>query len=196
MLTLQTETVLYVQQLSALKDIAEASAVIYLRELSPALTQEIDSLLANTAFTTLKLRAKASQMYTLLQEALPTLPHLAQDIQANVALFAEATGCRQVDMQLSAVAEDMCRKFHTDRIDFRLLCSYAGIGTQFILPEKRPDDLENIPETLIEQVGIGNVMIFRGALSASEALPALLHKSPPAKKLNLKRLLLRLDTTY
>jgi hypothetical protein len=146
-------------------------------------------VLANTAFTILKLRAKASQMYALLQEALPTLPHLAQDIQTNVALFAEATGCRQVDMQLSAVAEDMCRRFHTDRVDFRLLCSYAGVGTQFVLPENAPECVDSVSETAIQQLGIGDVMLFRGALSASEALPALLHK------LNIKRLLLRLDTT-
>jgi hypothetical protein len=54
------------------------------------------------------------------------------------------------------------------------------------------------PETAetFEQVKVGEVIIFRGLLSASNTLPALLHKSPPAKQLNIKRLLLRLDTNF
>ena len=95
----------------------------------------------------------------------------------------------------------MCRKFHTDVNDLRMLCTYLGPGTLWV-PDEAIDldasyargngkdiviDLEKV-----EQVGTGDVVILKGALYPEAN--AILHRSPTIEENGEKRLLLRIDT--
>ncbi|NJO03740.1 MAG: DUF1826 domain-containing protein [Bacteroidia bacterium] len=95
---------------------------------------------------------------------------------------------------LSAVSLRYVPQFHTDVMDYRLLCSYYGIGTYWVAPSDAPEPGTEPDKGAVQVLPLGDVMLFRGALSATDRLPALLHKSPPAQQLGLRRLLLRLDT--
>ena len=95
----------------------------------------------------------------------------------------------------------MCRKFHTDINDLRLLCTYIGPGTLW-LPDEAVDlkALQKggdeqalvVDEQQIQQVSTGDVVILKGALYP-EANP-ILHRSPSIEESGEKRLLLRIDT--
>ena len=102
---------------------------------------------------------------------------------------------------LTTVNTDMCRKFHTDINDLRLLCTYIGPGTLW-LPDEIVDgkalqagkeDTEIVIDAQqIQQVPTGDVVILKGALYAG-ANP-ILHRSPSIKEHGEKRFLLRIDT--
>ena len=60
---------------------------------------------------------------------------LTEDITSILADFSTALGRRHLHGQLAVVAHDRCRKFHTDYVTVRLLCTYAGPGTEWVRNE-------------------------------------------------------------
>ena len=93
----------------------------------------------------------------------------------------------------------MCRKFHTDVNDLRMLCTYVGQGTLWLPDEAvkneeyrtRRDEIV-IDEDLIQQALTGDVLILKGALYPEAN--AVIHRSPTIEETNERRLLLRIDT--
>ncbi len=127
--------------------------------------------------------------------------NLLADVSDLFALFVEATQASSFRFLLTTVSTNMCRKFHTDVNDLRLLCTYVGPGTLWI-----PDESINIKELQagseeseilldghqIQQIQTGEVVLLKGALY-SGAQP-ILHRSPSIEDQGAKRLLLRIDT--
>jgi len=126
---------------------------------------------------------------------------LFEDISSLVKLFEKITKASSCRLLLATVNTNMCRKFHTDINDLRLLCTYVGPGTMWI-PDEVVDqktlkagrgDIETvIEEQHIQQVSTGDAVILKGALYP-EANP-ILHRSPIIEEHGEKRLLLRIDT--
>ena len=56
------------------------------------------------------------------------------DVALLSAAFWELLGCRQTGLRLRTLKTPMCPRFHVDRVPARLICSYGGIGTEW-LPE-------------------------------------------------------------
>ncbi|MCU0444523.1 MAG: DUF1826 domain-containing protein [Microscillaceae bacterium] len=194
---LLTQTIQKSSRIEVLAQIHEASAVIWQRNLSAKLQTDITQLLNQADFSKIYFKESVADVIWQLfdNQILRQLPDLQADIIQLVEQFAKITQATQIRFELSAISSDMCRKFHTDVTDYRLLCSYAGVGTYFVAPEDLSGKLtDNPPSELIQQTALGEVLIFRGAMAATAESPALLHKSPPAQQLGIKRLLLRLDT--
>lgn len=191
--TTEKNTVLKTNTLEGLCNIQAASALIYIRNLAEELKAEISTLLEVMSQSTIKFSGDAAEITQQLKEVLKEFPLLQADILDCVAIFTQTTECQSIEGQLSSIKNDMCRRFHTDAIDYRLLCTYAGVGTYYVLPEAVPQNL-NQEITQFETLAIGDVIIFRGAMSATADFPPLLHKSPPVQALGIERLLLRLDT--
>ncbi len=57
-----------------------------------------------------------------------------QDVALLVSAFSELFGRDQVGMRLRTLDKAMCPRFHVDRVPVRLICSYGGLGTEW-LPE-------------------------------------------------------------
>jgi hypothetical protein len=194
---LLTQTIQKSENIEILSQITDASAVIWQRNLSKKLQIEIAQLLNEADFSKIYFKESLAGIISQLSDnqLLIQLPDLQADLIQLVGRFAKITQTTQIRFELSAISSDMCRKFHTDVTDYRLLCSYAGIGTYFVAPEDLSGKLiENPTEDIIQATQLGEVLIFRGAMAATADFPALLHKSPPAQQLGIKRLLLRLDT--
>lgn len=109
-----------------------------------------------------------------LDELCPQLPEAAPaefltDIFRLSTLFSVLTRSETVRLRLDGIAGDACRKFHTDAVGFRLLVTYAGPGTQWVLGD---------PEAAarIEQVPRCAVALFRGRRRPGGYA---LHRSPP-----------------
>ena len=82
----------------------------------------------------------------------------------------------------------MCRKFHSDYNQLRLICTYVGSGTLWL-----PDDTEKdiILGQDIQQIKTGHIAILKGKLYPN-AKPVF-HRSPEIETFNEKRILLRID---
>ena len=97
----------------------------------------------------------------------------------------------------------MCRKFHTDINDIRLLCTLSGEGTLW-LPEfnvnrealdtqKDNEDIV-IDPSYIMQAPENSAVLLKGALYPKSGTRAIVHRSPTIEESGEKRLLLRIDT--
>jgi hypothetical protein len=126
-------------------------------------------------------------------------PALIEDIKELLNLFKKTTQASSFRLLLATVSTNMCRKFHTDVNDLRMLCTYLGQGTLW-LPDEAVDPKTSrsashelvIDAELIQQIPAGDVVILKGALYP-DADP-ILHRSPTIEESGETRLLLRIDT--
>ncbi len=132
---------------------------------------------------------------------LPEYNIVLEDVSSLLTLFEKVIKASSYRLLLATVSANMCRKFHTDLNDLRMLCTYVGPGTIWVPDEivdcqslraKRGDAELDIEERHIQQVSTGEVVILKGALY-EEANP-ILHRSPTIEENGERRLLLRIDT--
>ena len=194
----------FVSELSALDTILqkEKNIAIYERAVTN-LTSEVEPLLQ----LNLQLRYSGTAKEVLaklsneLKENNLLLPLLFHDIQQLLYEFDKISGVNSFRLQLLTVNSNMCRRFHTDINDLRLLCTYNGQGT-FWLPDEAAnrnshhEGGENeeivLKPKLIQQANTGDVLILKGALYPEAK--AVIHRSPSIEESGEKRLLLRIDT--
>lgn len=126
---------------------------------------------------------------------------LARDVAELASTFAQITGARRLKIRLERVEHDSCRKFHTDHIGVRLLCTYAGPGTQWI-PEEAADrrmlrrgDNDDIclDRDRIESLPRLAVGLFKGDAWPGTEGRGIIHRSPPIAGSGQRRLLLCID---
>jgi len=126
---------------------------------------------------------------------------LLQDISQILNFFGRTTKASSFRLLLATVKTNMCRKFHTDVNDIRLLCTYVGQGTLW-LPDEAVNEKALVmggdndaivkDEKFVQQVATGDVVLLKGGLYP-DAVP-ILHRSPTIEEFGETRLLLRIDT--
>lgn len=128
---------------------------------------------------------------------------IIDDIHFLVSNFQEITKNKTFRLLLATVNTNMCRKFHTDVNDLRLLCTYSGPGTLWLTDDNinlkafRPgneDESIALNESEIQQANTGSVVILKGAIYPDEKSEAVVHRSPTIEETGEQRLLLRIDT--
>ena len=132
-------------------------------------------------------------------------------LEADICALAGRLGAllerKHIHASLSIQRTDGCRKIHTDYVSLRLLCTYAGPGTEWV-PNA---DLvrENLGRTDVDVDAANRSVIRRGAVLRSCAPGELLllkgeaypgnsswgaaHRSPPIEARGESRLVLKLD---
>ncbi len=125
------------------------------------------------------------------EDALRSL--LLCDVRRLVTAFARITGTDRVDVRLERVNDDACWKFHRDCVEARLLATYRGPTTEWVLPEQAEAALRAQTDYKgpIEQLGDNDVAIFKG--SCAEPGNGIVHRSPPIAGTGQTRLLLCLN---
>jgi len=130
-------------------------------------------------------------------------PLILQDIKELLQNFKEVTNSNEFRLMLKTVKTNMCRRFHTDINDLRLLCTYSGPGTLWLTDDninlkvvKTRGSKDNIfiEQERIQQANTGAVVLLKGALYPDENTKAVVHCSPSIEEDAQKRLLLRMDT--
>lgn len=130
---------------------------------------------------------------------LPEQKILLDDILGLLELFKQVSKTSSFRLLLATINTNMCRKFHTDINNLRMLCTYVGPGTLWLPEEainhralraKRSDFI--LDKNLIQQVDTGDALILKGALYPESK--AIIHRSPTIEETGEKRLLLRIDT--
>jgi hypothetical protein len=106
------------------------------------------------------------------------------DIETLAAMFAGLAGEAEIRLRLEHVDDDACRCHHVDSVGLRLLCTYAGPGTEWLDPGGHA-----------HRMPLMHVGVFKGT-RFPDAAPRVLHRSPPVSHLppgKRSRILLCID---
>ncbi len=139
---------------------------------------------------------------------LPTLAASHRDLAghagfvADVAWLARAFAClvdaRGIGLRLRLLDKPMCPRFHVDHVPLRLITTYAGAGSEWLredgMPRRRLGDpaAEPTDPAAIEQLGAGDVALFKGEKWLGNEGAGIIHRSPQATSTE-RRLILTLD---
>lgn len=182
----------------------EKNIAIFERDISH-LQNEVDSLIS-VAFNFQKSGSVSDILNELFVQSIAlgfSTRETIEDVSHLLRSFAALTKADSFRLTLEAVNSNMCRRFHTDLNDLRLLCTYSGPGTLW-LPENNVNRkalasrVENeavfYDAEAIQQASAGDVLILKGALFPVANTSAIVHRSPTIEESGEQRLLLRIDT--
>ncbi|BCX81993.1 hypothetical protein MIT9_P1575 [Methylomarinovum caldicuralii] len=129
------------------------------------------------------------------------------DVELLVTAFCELFERREAGLRLRTLDKAMCPRFHVDRVPARMICSYGGIGTEW-LPEYAferaklgmggcgfPDAESGLiaDPTAIRQMPAYAVGLMKGENWEGNEGHGLVHRSPQPTAVQPRRLLLTLD---
>lgn len=140
------------------------------------------------------------------EEQPPVLPDLlreAADLHGYEAFVADVTwlvaaytclvGARRVGLRLRVLNAPMCPRFHVDNVPLRLLTTYGGPGSEWLLERDSGRGklcTDQPPVDNIQHLQAGEVAILKGEKWQDNEGAGLVHRSPSAQR---GRLLLSLD---
>ncbi|MCP8348614.1 DUF1826 domain-containing protein [Pseudomonas sp. FBF18] len=105
------------------------------------------------------------------------------DVRWLVGAYACLLDARRVGLRLRALEGAMCPRFHVDHVPARLICTYAGPGSEWLTA---PDAVQ------VEQLSTGDVAVLKGERWLGNEGQGLVHCSP-AVPAGQRRLMLTLD---
>lgn len=134
-----------------------------------------------------------------LEKQLVLGPHRQAFIQ-DVVLVSEMFSClfelKQVGLRMAVLNRAMCPKFHVDRVPCRLICTYAGVATQWHPHEQverfSSGELAPIQNAMPRNLTTGDVALLKGEAWLGNEGRGLVHRSPEASD-TARRLVLTLD---
>ena len=190
---------------------ADVNLCIAQRVVASELETFVKSLLAsNTELSLVEhLTFKSFDFYGLL----PQLAHLpghrafCADIATLCALYADLFGLQGIGLRLRTLDKPMCPKFHVDSVTCRLVCTYGGIGTEWLVDSdvNRPKlgvgsgSLSDAESGLVLNANAIQVMpayaigLLKGSAWEGNEEHGAVHRSPQETGASPRRLLLTLD---
>jgi hypothetical protein len=141
------------------------------------------------------------------------LPHeegrheLQADLEQLVRLYANLTESKSIQVKLESFGDDHCERFHADWVPLRMICSYAGRGTEWLddadvdrrlLGPAAGDLPDEISGLMSQGACVGSMERFAVGLMKGELWPGnrgrgLIHRSPRIQGSNQRRVLLKIE---
>ena len=120
-------------------------------------------------------------------DQVPELEWLASDIQSLAEELSAQLSSAKLRLRLEVITNDACRKFHVDNVTVRLICTYAGPGTEYgVLGDNQS------PET-VRRAPTGMPMLFKGLKWPASENRLLKHRSPPIEETGQTRFVVVLE---
>ncbi|NGM19074.1 DUF1826 domain-containing protein [Roseomonas stagni] len=166
------------------------------RALPVCLFAGLTPLLARGPFVAIAEDAPDAALATLARN-LPLPEMLRADIAALATTFAALVGQDRVRIRLEALRGRGCHRWHADAVGLRLLCTYAGPGTEWLdltggaALARRLDPAHLMMQP--ERLGTGDVAVLKGEAWPGNAGNGCIHRSPPNPDDAPLRLVLCLD---
>jgi len=107
----------------------EVNIATYNREID-VLSNEIDTAL-NQAIE-IRVNGDIDKIVQTIENNLKEFDLLKSDLISLLHLFKDITKANRYKVLLATVNTNMCRRFHTDINDLRMLCTYSGPGTLWL----------------------------------------------------------------
>ncbi|MDG1476494.1 MAG: DUF1826 domain-containing protein [Vicingaceae bacterium] len=129
--------------------------------------------------------------------------HLKKDIENLLFQFSEICNNNQLKIFFGIVDTDMCKRFHVDMYELRMLCTYKGQGTMWLSEDNINHEALNsfkeneeivLNNEAVNQLNERDVAIIKGALYPNSKVGGLVHRSPAIENLKQKRIILRVDS--
>lgn len=115
---------------------------------------------------------------------------LDEDWRFLIELYATLTGAETLGLRLHVLTGAMCPRFHTDRVGLRLICTYAGAGTEWLADDDvRRERLGHSAEGLsdahsgavcgpVRRVPTGAIALLKGDAWPGHDGRGCVHRSP------------------
>ena len=173
---------------------------IWRRKADPFVVSALGAILRAKIPFRLDLRAPARERIEQeIRDVFPALAamrgcaHLVDDAHLLASLFAELAGTQHPRVRLERVEDDGCALFHSDTLRMRMLCTYAGPGTQWLENSNaRRDQLSSrgrgiaeanaaivIDPSAIRSISSWHVAVFKGRHWNDVEDYSLIHRSAP-----------------
>lgn len=183
---------------------------VWKRTLSPRLARSLEVLGRTLVHEAVACVTPDARSVLPLFEGLPDQLETrswAADVAALAAVFCELLGTTSARASLASVDTNKCRKFHCDYKTLRLVCTYAGPGTEWV-DDREVDrsamgheescfDIANARivrhGSSVRRAEPGDVVILKGELFAGNAGHGAVHRSPPIEATGERRIVLTLD---
>jgi len=131
-------------------------------------------------------------------EWLADMQRLAHDF---ASLARRLAGQNAITLRLETVSDDGCRRFHVDRVQLRLLCTYLGPGTEWLTEAQvdREALAAHQPNERIQRWGSPQrlapfwVGVLKGEVYPGQAGRGQVHRSPPLARSDGTRVLFCMD---
>lgn len=175
----------------------DSAATILRRRLSSEFRTWIDALPARVLpqgrviLHTAALSDIVHQVFDIAQ--LPEGPErnwLQADCIDLAKAFADLMDVPYLRLRFDVIDDNACRKFHTDAIFARLICTYRGTGTQYGFSPQGKDPTE------IYTVQAGSPILLRGTRWPEDPKSGLKHRSPPIEGSGETRFVFVVDPIY
>lgn len=131
-----------------------------------------------------------------------------KDIEHLVTLFSELFELKTVGLRLQLLKNAMCPKFHVDHVPCRLVCTYGGLGTEWLedcyvnrsklgtVSNGLTDDKSGLIRAdldVINTMPAGAIGLLKGSKWEGNEQNGAVHRSPKVTENLPYRLLLTLD---
>jgi hypothetical protein len=207
----------YVASAAALEEIKhpDVNLVLWSRALPPAV-QLLGSALQSSALCLSYdgVAPAVSDIQSALRlvvpqaDASPVVEWLARDVVDLSLFYAQIAGVHHPRVRLERVEDGCCVLFHEDSMELRLLCTYAGEGTEWVANDEvdrsqmglqgrrvMAANAAIVPNPAsVRSMGTGPVALFKGSLFP-DGTPALVHRSAPVSRQQEYRIRLCIDAT-
>ncbi|MCF7967372.1 DUF1826 domain-containing protein [Methylobacter sp. Wu8] len=138
---------------------------------------------------------------------LPGYREFCNDVAALTALYCDLFELKRVGLRLNTLDHAMCPKFHVDSVTCRLVCTYGGIGTEWLedaYADRRKlgsgsgglsDELSGLilDTNAIHKMPPYAIGLLKGGLWEGNEQHGAIHRSPKLTLNSPRRLLLTLD---
>lgn len=178
---------------------SEVAIAIWQRQLSIRIKRYAEHLMAVTPHWQTRFVQRPHKVAKQLEMELPLSSHrqvFIDDLVLVVDMFSCLFELEHVGFRMEVLSRAMCPKFHVDRVPCRLICTYAGASTEWLIPEhvERLDNggINPRPEVVPKTLGLGSVALLKGEAWEGNEGRGLVHRSPAASDLE-QRLVLTLD---
>jgi len=186
---------------------AGINVAIWRRHLSLPLASWLEGVALARPFAVQTLLEARAPRWEPLLAPLPADPQRAElqrDLQLLFQRFVGLTHAQEVRASFAVVSTNSCGKFHVDYVGLRLLCTYAGPGTEWV-PEpavnraamNQPwDDLVTINRAIVpdarrvRRTRPGQVLLLKGAKFPGNAAHGAVHRSAPIEHRGSRRVVL------
>lgn len=138
---------------------------------------------------------------------LPGYHAFCKDVASLTALYCDLFELKRVGLRLRILDHAMCPKFHADSVTCRLVCTYGGVGTEWLEDayiDRRKlgsgsgglnDDLSGLilDTNAIQTLPAYAIGLLKGSCWEGNEQHGAVHRSPQLTPDSPKRLLLTLD---
>ncbi len=145
------------------------------------------------------------QIFSDLKDLLPFADLISEkpllnDLFFLAENFMELAKVSKLRLHLRVITDDACRKFHVDGYENRCICTYDGLGTEWLMDDNvRRKALGTENEQIVKnQDGVQKMNPFevgflKGENFKNPSGKGVIHRSPEIESKGLKRFVVRLD---